>query len=54
MYWKGGHHTYFLDGGNNWGGENILLVGGHHTYFVDEGYPQISILYDMNYIVYKI
>ena len=22
-YWEWGHHTYFVDGGNNWGGEQI-------------------------------
>ena len=21
-YWKGGHCTYFVDGGNNWGGDS--------------------------------
>ena len=25
---RGGHHTYFLDWGNNWGGKNYIIVGG--------------------------
>ena len=38
VYWEGGHHTYFADEGNTWGGtpHNIeRWEGGHRTYFVD-------------------
>ena len=33
VYWEGGHPTYFLDGGNSWGGEKTLTGWGHtaHT-----------------------
>ena len=44
IYWRGGHRTYFLDGGNNWGGEKTYTGrGGHRTYFVDGGTIRVGI-----------
>ena len=28
LYWEGGHRTYFLDGGDNWDGENPYTERG--------------------------
>ena len=32
---RGGHHTYFLNGGTIGVRKNIYWEGGHHTYFIE-------------------